>query len=123
MEDLSVFSSETTSFAASWLSQKPGSPIFASSSFLRACFAGRSKRVPDRNDPGREVFDRGGEVLVGQAHGRGYVSTSVARIIGRRSWCREKSDVSGVLVVRYINRLASSAALAGGVEEGHRAEH
>src|SRR3954467_15826127 len=68
MEDLSVFSSETMSFAASWLSQKPGSPIFASSSFLRDCFAGKSKRVPDRNDPGREVFDRGGEILVGQAH-------------------------------------------------------
>src|SRR5258706_11781109 len=50
--------------AASWLFQKPSSPIFASSSLRRFCFVGRSKRVPDGDHPGRKRFDRGREVFV-----------------------------------------------------------
>src|SRR3954463_12592086 len=53
-----------TGLAASWLFQKPSSPIFASSSLRRFCFVGRSKRVPDGDHPGRKRFDRGGEVFV-----------------------------------------------------------
>jgi hypothetical protein len=32
---------------------------------FRAIFAGKSKRVPDGDHPGAEVFDGGGEVVVG----------------------------------------------------------
>src|SRR6185369_6346812 len=62
-----TFISETMPLAVSWLSQKPGSPIFASSSLRRAFFWGTLKRVPDRNDPGRKVFDRLRQVLVNHA--------------------------------------------------------
>jgi hypothetical protein len=53
----STFISPTTDWAPSWSSQNPGSPILASSSFLRRSLAGTSKRVPDRNDPGRKAFN------------------------------------------------------------------
>src|SRR5215217_8375070 len=66
---LICFISPTTDLAASWLSQKAPSPILASSSFRRESLVGRSKRVPDRDDPGREVFDRGGQILMN--HGGG----------------------------------------------------
>src|SRR5438132_9577119 len=62
--DLSSFSSPMTGLAASWLSQKPVSPIFDSSSLRRFCLAGKSKRVPDGDHPGRKRFDRGREVFV-----------------------------------------------------------
>src|SRR5689334_5630029 len=63
-----ALSSETTFLAASWLSQKPVSPIWDSSSFSRADLLGKSKRVPDRDDPGGEGFDGLGEVFVNHAH-------------------------------------------------------
>src|SRR3712207_3747483 len=69
---LITFSSLTVDLAASGLSQNPPSPIFASSSLRRFCLLGKSKRVPDRDDPGRKVFDRLREVLVD--HGRGSVA-------------------------------------------------
>src|SRR5438105_7307585 len=61
---LSTFSSATTDLAVSWLSQKLVSPILASSSFLRASLVGKSKRVPDGEHPGAEVFDCGGKIVV-----------------------------------------------------------
>src|SRR5437763_1315225 len=67
---LSTLSSATTPLADSWLSQKLVSPILASSAFLRAVLVGKSKRVPDGEHPGAEVFDGGGEVVVD--HGGSY---------------------------------------------------
>src|SRR5438552_1167038 len=61
---LSALASATTDLAVSWWSQKPGSAIFDSSSLRRACLVGKSKRVPDGDDPGAEGFDGLGEVLV-----------------------------------------------------------
>src|SRR5690242_2274773 len=61
---LSTFNSATTNLAVSWLSQKVVSPILASSSFRRASLVGKSKRVPDGEHPGAEVFDRGGKIVV-----------------------------------------------------------
>ena len=73
---LRVFISETRDLAASELSQNPGSPILVSSSFFRACLAGRSKRVPDGDHPGRKVFDGLGEVVVD--HGWGSLYSGMA---------------------------------------------
>ena len=53
-----------TGLAVSWLSQNPELPIFSSSSLRRVCLAGKSKRVPDGDHPGRKRFDRGREVFV-----------------------------------------------------------
>src|SRR3954454_21671475 len=61
---LIAFISETIPLADSGLSQKPASPIFASSSLRLACLVGKSKRVPDRDDPGGKVFDGLAQVLV-----------------------------------------------------------
>src|SRR6266704_2906741 len=61
------FASATTALAVSWWSQKPLSPIFASSSFRLAWRVGTSKRVPDGHHPGPKVFNGMGQVFVNHA--------------------------------------------------------
>src|SRR5271163_1554734 len=52
-------------WAVSWLFQKSGAFIFSSSSLMRACLAGTSKRVADGFHPRLEIGDEGFEIFAG----------------------------------------------------------
>lgn len=113
MSDLRAFNS-TISGWADGDSQKPGSPIRASTSAIRSFFLGRSKTVSDRIDAIGQLF--GSESSVGKGHGseprwlsivacevRPYTPLEYSRIVDHRQTARMPYTPRTADLPEYLN--------------------